>query len=65
MSVHVDKIPFPATPEEMYELLCLEEWIKREGGLTDQGVKGYILVKSGYVLIDVSRVEVYDGAIAG
>jgi len=49
----------------MYELLCLEEWIKREGGLTDQGVKGYILVKSGYVLIDVSRVEVYDGAIAG
>lgn len=53
-----DSLPFPTTPEEMYELLCLEELAKSEGGLTQSGMNGYVLVKCGFVIIDVDRVEV-------
>jgi hypothetical protein len=55
---HADRVPFPATPEQMYELLCLEALAKQEGGLTQTGMNGYVLVKCGYVHIDIDRVEV-------
>jgi hypothetical protein len=47
----------------MYAMLCLEELAKLEGCLTQAGMDGYVLVKCGYVIIDVDRVEViYSGA---
>jgi len=55
---HADRLPFPATPEDMYAMLCLEELAKLEGCLTQAGMDGYVLVKCGYVIIDVDRVEV-------
>jgi len=37
-------IVFPATPEEMYWLLQLEAQAKRDGGLTTNGLSGYIVL---------------------
>jgi hypothetical protein len=39
-----NRIAFPATPEEMYWLLRLEEEAKRDGGLTTNGLTGYIVL---------------------
>ena len=38
-----DHISFPATPEEMYRLLELEQQAKTDSGLTHRSMNGYLL----------------------
>jgi hypothetical protein len=37
-----DRLPFPATPEDMHRLLEIERRAKRERGLTHRGINGYV-----------------------
>ena len=39
----VNIIQFPATPEEMHRLLQIEDQAKRAGGLTTNGLNGYMI----------------------
>jgi hypothetical protein len=65
VSLHADRLPFPATPEDMCELLYLEDLAKSEGGLTHAGMDAYVLAKCGYVVIDIDRVEVAGYVVTG
>ena len=42
MSFPVDSLRFPATPEEMYAILVIEQRAKKYGGFTHYGISGYI-----------------------
>lgn len=52
MNEIADKLLFPATPQEMYKLLLLEDALKRARCFTHVGLNGYLIASTERLRMD-------------